>query len=96
MTNISRRRNKLKEAKMENSGQIYTSPSTLIQSTTSFLEDNISGNDTNPDPKDLYWRYDKGLTQLAAVVCYIFMVVGVPGNLITIIALARCKKVIFQ
>lgn len=42
---------------------------------------------------DLFRDYDLGLTQLAAVFCVIFIIVGVPGNLITIIALARCKKV---
>ncbi len=42
---------------------------------------------------DLFRDYDFALTQLAAVFCVIFIVLGVPGNLITIIALARCKKV---
>ncbi len=42
---------------------------------------------------DLFRDYDFALTQLAAVFCVIFIVLGVPGNLITIIALARCKNV---
>lgn len=42
---------------------------------------------------DLFMDYGSLLTQLAAIFCVIFIIVGVPGNLITIIALARCKKV---
>lgn len=43
--------------------------------------------------EDLFHGYSAGLLTFASIVCYIFMLVGIPGNLITIIALARCKKV---
>lgn len=41
----------------------------------------------------LFQVYPKELLQFAAACCIIFMLIGIPGNLITIIALARCKKV---
>lgn len=44
-------------------------------------------------PGQLFQGYSTGLLTFASVVCYLFMLVGIPGNLITIIALARCKKV---
>lgn len=45
------------------------------------------------DMDDLFQGYDVALTQLAAVFCVLFILLGVPGNFITILALARCKKV---
>jgi hypothetical protein len=33
------------------------------------------------------------MLDFAAACCLMFMCVGIPGNLITIFALARCKKV---
>lgn len=42
---------------------------------------------------ELFDGYPDALLQFAAVCCAIFMLIGIPGNLITIIALARCKKV---
>jgi len=44
---------------------------------------------------DLFPDYPLELTQLTAIVCVVFFLLGIPGNLITIIALARCKKVRF-
>ena len=44
---------------------------------------------------DLFLDYPIELTQLTAIFCVIFFLMGIPGNLITIIALARCKKVRF-
>lgn len=41
----------------------------------------------------LFKHYSEGLLRFASVSCVLFMLVGIPGNLITIIALARCKKV---
>lgn len=41
----------------------------------------------------LFKHYSDGLLRFASVSCVLFMLVGIPGNLITIIALARCKKV---
>lgn len=41
----------------------------------------------------LFDGYPPGLLKFASVTCMVYMVIGVPGNLITIIALARCKKV---
>lgn len=43
--------------------------------------------------KDLFKGYSPALLTFASVCCVIYMMVGVPGNLITIIALFRCKKV---
>lgn len=42
---------------------------------------------------ELFKDYPEGLLRFASVCCVLFMLVGIPGNLITIIALARCKKV---
>lgn len=42
---------------------------------------------------ELFKDYSEGLLRFASVCCVLFMLVGIPGNLITIIALARCKKV---
>ncbi|XP_061718411.1 G-protein coupled receptor moody-like [Cydia pomonella] len=42
---------------------------------------------------ELFKDYPEALLRFASVCCVLFMLVGIPGNLITIIALARCKKV---
>lgn len=42
---------------------------------------------------ELFRGYPALLLQAAAACCLLFVIVGVPGNLITIIALNRCKKV---
>lgn len=42
---------------------------------------------------ELFIGYPDALVTFASVCCYIFMVIGIPGNIITIVALARCKKV---
>lgn len=41
----------------------------------------------------LFRDYPEPLLRFASVCCVLFMLVGIPGNLITIVALARCKKV---
>ncbi|XP_030037162.2 G-protein coupled receptor moody-like [Manduca sexta] len=41
----------------------------------------------------LYTDYPEWLLQFAGACCILFMVIGIPGNLVTIIALARCRKV---
>lgn len=41
----------------------------------------------------LFRDYPEPLLRFASACCVLFMLVGIPGNLITIIALARCKKV---
>lgn len=41
----------------------------------------------------LFEGYPKPMLQFTAVCCMLFMVIGIPGNLVTIFALARCKKV---
>lgn len=45
-----------------------------------------------PDGK-LFQGYPPALLTFASIACVTFIFLGVPGNLITIIALARCKKV---
>lgn len=42
---------------------------------------------------ELFTGYDQPLLRFAYISCMVFMLIGIPGNLITIIALARCKKV---
>lgn len=42
---------------------------------------------------DLFPDIPIEVTQFATFCCVLFMIVGIPGNLLTIIALARCKKV---
>lgn len=42
---------------------------------------------------ELFKNYPEGLLKFATVCCGLFMLVGIPGNIITIVALARCKKV---
>lgn len=42
---------------------------------------------------DLFPEYPVELTTMTAIICVLFLLLGIPGNLITIIALARCKKV---
>lgn len=41
----------------------------------------------------LFTDYPEALLRFASLSCVVFMLIGIPGNLITIIALARCKKV---
>lgn len=43
--------------------------------------------------KELFQGYSPTLLTFASLCCIVYMMVGVPGNLITIIALFRCKKV---
>lgn len=52
-----------------------------------FADASISG--------ELFHGYPSSLLTFASATCIVFILVGVPGNLITIIALARCKKVSF-
>lgn len=42
----------------------------------------------------LFRDYPESLLRFASACCVLFMLVGIPGNLITIVALARCKKVL--
>ncbi|KAJ0176022.1 hypothetical protein K1T71_008196 [Dendrolimus kikuchii] len=42
---------------------------------------------------ELFKDYPEELLWFATACCVVFMLIGIPGNLITIIALARCKKV---
>lgn len=41
----------------------------------------------------LFQDYPPSLLKFASACCIIFMTIGIPGNFITIIALARCRKV---
>ncbi len=49
-----------------------------------------------PVKDDLFPDYPAQLTNLTAVICVIFCVVGSFGNLYTMLALAKCKKVTYQ
>ncbi|XP_055326791.1 G-protein coupled receptor moody isoform X2 [Sitodiplosis mosellana] len=46
-----------------------------------------------PPDDELFKNYPAGLLYFATAACIVFILLGIPGNLITIIALARCKKV---
>lgn len=59
-----------------------------------FLHHLDSSSSTTFLPSDeLFQHYPAGLLHFATAACIVFILVGIPGNLITIIALARCKKV---
>lgn len=45
--------------------------------------------------KVLFKDYPDSLRVFGSVCCVLFMVIGIPGNFITILALARYKKVIY-
>ena len=47
----------------------------------------------NPGSVILFVDYPRWLLCFAAACCILFMLVGIPGNLITVIALFRTKKV---
>lgn len=47
----------------------------------------------NPDSAILFGDYPQWLLYFAAGCCVLFMFIGIPGNLITIVALFRTKKV---
>lgn len=65
----------------------------------SYSPETFAHNETNestfgfPVNDDLFPQYPAQLTQFVSVVCVIFFLFGIPGNLLTIIALAKCKKV---
>lgn len=42
---------------------------------------------------ELFQCYPEGLVQFASACCVIYILIGIPGNLTTIVALARFKKV---
>lgn len=56
---------------------------------------NCSTSSTDDSPEDilLFPGYSTALLQFAAMCCLMFMVIGILGNLITIVALLGCKKV---
>uniref|UniRef100_A0A2A4JK45 G-protein coupled receptors family 1 profile domain-containing protein n=1 Tax=Heliothis virescens TaxID=7102 RepID=A0A2A4JK45_HELVI len=41
----------------------------------------------------LFQNYSDVLLNVASACCVIFVIIGIPGNLVTIVALARCKKI---
>lgn len=48
----------------------------------------------DPGSVILFVGYPRWLLHFAAVCCVIFMLIGIPGNFITVLALFRTKKVI--
>ncbi|CAL8143779.1 unnamed protein product [Orchesella dallaii] len=70
-----------------------TTPGGFVDSSDIFYNNGTNELNSTSTTDDLFRDYDIALTRSAAVFCVIFIVLGVPGNLITIIALARCKKV---
>lgn len=78
----------------------YTSYGVTANSSLSDIRDNNLSTilDQHADWKneletELFQGYSPALLTFASVCCIVYMMVGVPGNLITIIALFRCKKV---
>lgn len=65
--------------------------------TNYFLHILISGDTllsaSTESPVELFHEYSDAILMFASISCILFMIVGVPGNLITIAALAKCKKV---
>ncbi|XP_035896583.1 protein trapped in endoderm-1 [Anopheles stephensi] len=55
-------------------------------------EYNISNSNGSSDAIPLYTGYPRALLNIATVTCIAYMVVGVPGNLLTIVALIKSKK----
>lgn len=51
--------------------------------------------DAELEAVELYRGYPVPLLQFTSICCILFMIIGIPGNLITILALSRCKKVSF-
>lgn len=41
----------------------------------------------------LFEDYPQSLVTFASACCILYTIIGIPGNLVTIIALARCRKV---
>ncbi|KAJ8719722.1 hypothetical protein PYW08_011897 [Mythimna loreyi] len=41
----------------------------------------------------LFDGYDQSLLRFAYISCMLFMLIGIPGNIITIVALSKCRKV---
>lgn len=54
---------------------------------------NISSIRNKASGVELFEGYSDNLLMFASVACIIFMIVGIPGNMINIIALARGKQV---
>lgn len=66
--------------------------------TSPYYDGNISFLNEISDDSDipLFPGYPMVLLQFASACCLLFILLGIPGNLITIIALFRCKKVSFR
>ncbi|CAB3247198.1 unnamed protein product [Arctia plantaginis] len=57
------------------------------------MESNYSiGSNTELETVELFRGYPDALLQFAVACCVIFILIGIPGNLITVIALGCCKK----
>lgn len=68
----------------------------IISETTIFNQYSIEYNKSlslDDEGERLFDGYSQELLSFASAMCIIFILMGVPGNLITIIALTRCKKV---
>lgn len=73
--------------------KISAATSATILATTYTFNRNSSISSNDEGEQRLFDDYSQGLLSFASAMCIIFIVLGVPGNLITIIALTRCKKV---
>lgn len=54
---------------------------------------NYSSTDNDEAFIEVFDGFSPFLLKLASAFCVLLMLIGIPGNLITIIALARCRKI---
>ncbi|XP_052888096.1 G-protein coupled receptor moody [Anopheles moucheti] len=72
-------------------GDGESDPKHYYQEYARHYEYNITNNGST-DAIPLYTGYPRALLNIATVTCIAYMVVGVPGNLLTIVALIKSKK----
>lgn len=53
----------------------------------------LNKTDTDLAAVELFKLYPDPLLRFASACCVMFMLIGIPGNIVSIIALAKCKKV---
>lgn len=64
-----------------------------LQNISEIVNNSVFISDANLASVKLFEAYPDGLMKLATACCVIFMMIGIPGNIITIVALARYEKV---
>jgi hypothetical protein len=72
---------------------ILTSAGLTSNDSDSFAASTVNTTVVADAGEELFEDYSAVLLHFASLCCIVFIIVGIPGNLITIIALFRCKKV---